>query len=290
MRDRHVDSRWTDFPNLPDESAVWNWLSRIQDKYLTEARGIYYKTSTPTESVGGESQRQLDLFIKRRTDTVDTSHDWKDVQVIGKHRVSLNEWKKKLLQIIRYVRDVFSVQPTRRFVHAFTLFDTTIELWVFDRSGPDSSGAFDIHDKPENFIRALMGYTLMSDDELGLDSFTEHDGQDNSITIHNDTAGKEIKIQLEQQPMVIQRAIVCRGTTCYRSKDGKQVVKLSCQVICDHKRLNFSAELANLESRVWLRSSDTMTSQVSRNCVMVYNSLPHIAFEKYHHSWNPNYW
>ena len=34
VRDRHVDGRWTDFPNLLDESAVWNWLSRIQDKYL----------------------------------------------------------------------------------------------------------------------------------------------------------------------------------------------------------------------------------------------------------------
>jgi Fungal protein kinase len=102
-----------------------------------------------------------------------------------------------------------------------------MELWVFDRSGPYSSGPFDIHNKPEKFIRALIGYTLMSDDELGLDSFMEQDGQDNVITIQEDTTGKDIKIQLEQQPMVRHRAIVCRGTNCYRSKDGKKVVKLS---------------------------------------------------------------
>jgi hypothetical protein len=54
---------------------------------------------------------------------------------------------------------------------------------MFDRSGPYSSGPFDIHDKPEKFIRALMSYTLMSDDELGLDSFIKQDGQDNVITI-----------------------------------------------------------------------------------------------------------
>lgn len=227
MKARHVDGRWTDFPDIPGEHAVWNWLSRIQDEYLIEARGIYYKTSTSAELVGGEARRQLDFFIKRRTGTVDTSHDWKDVRVIGEHRASLGEWKKKILQISRYVRDVFSAQPTRRYVHAFTLLGTTMELWVFDRSGPYSSGAFDIHDKPENFIRALVGYTLMSDNELGLDGFIEHDGQGNSITIHEDKTGKNIKILLEQQPLVIQRAIVCRGTTCYRSKDGKKVVKLS---------------------------------------------------------------
>ncbi len=63
--------------------------------------------------VGDEARRQLDFFIKRRTDAVDTSHDWKDVRVIGEHRVSQKDWKNKFLQIARYVRDVFSVQPAR---------------------------------------------------------------------------------------------------------------------------------------------------------------------------------
>lgn len=227
LKDRHVDGRWIDFPDPPDEGAVWDWLSGIQDEYLTNACGIYYTTSATTELVGAEARRQLDFFIKRRTDAVDTSHDWKDVRVIGEHRVSAKEWKKKFLQIARYVRDVFSVQPTRRFFHAFMLLGTKMELWVFDRSGPYSSGPFDIHDEPEKFIRALVGYTLMSDEDLGLDSFIKHEGQDNYITIQEDTTRKDVKIQLEQQPMVKHRAIVCRGTTCYRSKDGKKVVKLS---------------------------------------------------------------
>ena len=36
-----------------------------------------------------------------------------------------------------------------------------------------------------------------------------------------------MKILLEQQPMVIHRVIVCQRTTYFRSKDLKQVVKLS---------------------------------------------------------------
>jgi Fungal protein kinase len=224
LKHRHVDGRWIDFPDPPDERAVWKWLSGIQDEYLTKAHGIYYTTSATMELVGGEARRQLDFFVKRRTDDVDTSHNWKDVRVIGEHQVSNTDWKKKLLQIARYVRDVFLAQPTRQFVHAFS---TTMELWVFDRSGPYSSGPFDIHDKPEKFIQALVGYTLMSDDELGLDTFIVHEGQDNFITIQDDVTKKDVKIQVEHQPMAKQRAIVCRGTTCYRSKGGKRVVKLS---------------------------------------------------------------
>ncbi|MCJ1469210.1 hypothetical protein MMC07_007843 [Pseudocyphellaria aurata] len=231
IKDRHVDvrvdGRWTGFPDQPNESAVWDWLSNIQKEYLTDACGMYYTTPTTAKLVGAEARRQLDFFIKRRTDLVDSSHDWKDVRVIGEHQVSQKNWRNKFLQIGRYVRDVFTVQPNRRFVHAFTLLGTRMELWVFDRSGPYSSGCFNIHEKPEKFIQALVGYTLMNDDELGLNNFIEHDGDDNSITIREYTTEKDIKIQLEQQSMVIHRAIICRGTTCYRSKDGTKVVKPS---------------------------------------------------------------
>ena len=84
------------FPIPPVEDAVWGWLSSIQDKYLVDTRGVYC-TSTPTELTGAEASRQLDLFIKQRTDTANTvnrTHDWKDVRVIGEHQVSNREWEK----------------------------------------------------------------------------------------------------------------------------------------------------------------------------------------------------
>jgi hypothetical protein len=227
LKDRHVDGRWADFPDPPVESAVWDWLSGIQDEFLTNARGIYYTTSTIADLTGAEAQRQLDIFVKQKTDIEGPRHDWKDVRIIGEHRASNNQWKDKFLQLGRYVRDVFSVQPTRRFIHAFTLLGTTMELWVFDRSGPYSSGPFDINKEPEKFIRALVGYALMSDHELGLDTFIQDNRRGRFITITHDVTGKKTKIQLEQQPMVIHQAIICQGTTCFRSKDRKQVIKLS---------------------------------------------------------------
>jgi hypothetical protein len=49
-----------------------------------------------------------------------------------------------------------------------------------------------------------VGYTLMSDNELGLNNFIMREDQDNFITIQDDTTQKNVKIQLKQRPMVKQ--------------------------------------------------------------------------------------
>ena len=159
------------------------------------------------------------------------THEWKDVEVIGELKESNNDKKATLLQIGRYVRDVFSSQPTRRYVHAFSLCGS-MEAWVFDRSGPFGMAAFDIHDEPERFIRMIAGYVMTSDDELGLDTFTERDGMRQFITITEDAIGKEERLRLDPSPIAYQRAIVCRGTACFRamalnSKYWQYVVKFS---------------------------------------------------------------
>lgn len=167
------------------------------------------QAEVPRIFTGAEARRQLDLFIKRKSDRVETTHKWKDVRVIGEHKQSKDDFKTLLLQLGRYMRDLFTAQPTRRFIHGFFLHGTTIELWVFDRSGPYSSGEFDIHEEPEQFIRAVAGYAMMSDEELGLDTFVERNGGDLFITITEDATGKEKRFWLERAPLVVQRAIVC---------------------------------------------------------------------------------
>lgn len=102
-----------------------------------------------------------------------------------------------------------------------------MELWVFDRSGPYSSGEFDIHEEPKIFIQSLAGYAHMSDKELGLDTFIQRRAERTSITPESDARGKKRKLQLDAEPFVRQRATVCRGTTCFRTTDQKNVVKFS---------------------------------------------------------------
>ncbi|SLM36384.1 protein [Lasallia pustulata] len=232
VQDRHTGGRWTDFPDPPVQDAVIKWLFRFQEEFLSDARGVYY-TSHNSNLTGAEPKRKLDILIKRKSSVSGTAHNWKNVQVVSELKESSEkDCKALLLQLGRYIREVFTAQPTRRFIHGFSLYGTTMELWVCDRSGPYSSGEFDIHKEPEQFIRAIAGYAMMSDEELGLDTFAEWDGEDRFITITEDATGKERRLQLESHLIAYQRAIVCRGTSCFRasipsSEDPRYVVKLS---------------------------------------------------------------
>ena len=69
-----------------------------------------------------------------------------------------------------------------------------MQAWVFDRSGPYSSTAFDIHKEPECFICTIAAYIMMSDEELGLDTFIEQDDGDRFITVVEDAMGKERRL------------------------------------------------------------------------------------------------
>ncbi|KAM4061752.1 kinase [Hirsutella rhossiliensis] len=182
MKDQHVDGAWAGLPNPP-----------VQDG----------------DHVGAEAQRQIDLFVKRTNgQPPDAAHDWRDVEVIGELKASNNNKKATLLQIGRYVRDVFSCQPTRR------------------------PGAFDIHEKPKRFIQVIAGYAMMDDEELGLDTFTELDGNSRLIHVDQDGTSGRKRLRLESQPFTRQQAVVCRGTSCYLTKppdfeDWSYVVKFS---------------------------------------------------------------
>lgn len=120
----------------------------FQVKHLSDLRGILYTMGSTSDLTGGEAQRQLDLFTKKRGTGTSGKHDWKDVHVTGELKQSKWSFRKILLQLAKYMRDAFTARPTRRFVHGFFLHGTLMELWVFDRSGPYSSGEFDIHEEP----------------------------------------------------------------------------------------------------------------------------------------------
>jgi hypothetical protein len=64
----------------------------------------------------------------------------------------------------------------------------------------------------------------MDDDAMGLDTFVQQEGTHRSVTL-DDADGNEKRIKLEKA-MVRQRAIVCRGTTCYETSDS-HVAKFS---------------------------------------------------------------
>ncbi|KAL1952767.1 hypothetical protein VTO42DRAFT_4273 [Malbranchea cinnamomea] len=218
-KNRHVDGRWIGLGDLPSPYEVQDWLFQLQDDLLSKERRRYYTVNDARDLVHDETRRQIDLVVKRKGGSQPAAdHDLKDIEVIGELTASDERVKEPLVQLAWYARDVFSVQPTRRYLHAFTICGSLMTTWVFDRSGCYSQCRFNIHKEPERFIRVIAGYTMMDEDELGLDTFMERDG-DRRRFIHVEHEGRPRKLQLEPHPLIRQRAIVCRGTSCYLAKD-----------------------------------------------------------------------
>ena len=226
---KQYDGKWTDFPEKPDQHSVYAWFLSMQEKLLPKGKSIYYRSDL-TKMVGDEAKRRIDIIVKKAEASA-TKHKFKDVTVIGELKSSVYDWRATVLQLACYVRDVFTHQPMRHFVHAFALYGSEMETWVFDRSGPYSAGRFDIHEQPKRFIQILCGYVMMSDEELGLDTFTMQSGKKLAVELTG-PRGKKRKLELDPNPIAHQQAVVCRGTTCYLAKklwikDYDCVVKLS---------------------------------------------------------------
>jgi len=83
---------------------------------------------------------------------------------------------------------------------------------VFNRSGPYSSGKFDIYKKLEQFVKVIASYALITNTELGLNIFIKRDKTGKYI------AAAGVRISLEDKPIASTKAIVCKGITCYRGK------------------------------------------------------------------------
>ncbi|KGQ02071.1 hypothetical protein PAAG_11252 [Paracoccidioides lutzii Pb01] len=187
-----------------------------------ESRSIYYTTVSKADLTGSKMEQQVNLLLQARGGSLSLNkHNWRDILVIDELKKSKKEIRTKatLLQISCCVHEVFAAQPTRRFIHAFTVCGTKMEVWVFDRSGPYSSGIIDVYTDSKWFFQVLVGYTMMSDEELGLDIFIARNGN-KSIVIKEPGNSEEKKVMLGKM-LSYQCAIVCHGTTCFLANDGQ---------------------------------------------------------------------
>ncbi|OAX78717.1 hypothetical protein ACJ72_06972 [Emergomyces africanus] len=209
-----AESGWPSFPDLPTEKDALDWWFGFQDEFLSDSRSIYFTTASKSDLTGSDTERQIDLLLRDRNAS---DNNWKDIRVIGKLKRPEDKIRSKaaLLQMARYVREVFKAQPTRRFVHAFAVCGMKMEMWIWDRSGPFSSGSFNVNEDPKRFFRMILGYAMMTDEELGIDIIiTQDDSGGKTITVKS-VNGEEMVVQLNPKPLSYQSAIVCRGTTCF---------------------------------------------------------------------------
>lgn len=225
IKSESVNNRWTRLPSPLIERVFWEWLSDIQEKHLKNARSRYCTTKSAKEMVNTSGKAQLDIFAKHPDYAKEMPHDWANVLVAGEHTSSKKD--RKFLQMARYARNVFVAQPRRLFLPGFTIKDSKMEPYMFDRSGAYCASPFDIHENPERFIQVLVGYCWMSDKELGLDTFIERKRGREFISVSSETQSERMLLEIETKPIAWQRAAVGRGTSCYRTADQKAVVKFS---------------------------------------------------------------
>ncbi|KAI8959788.1 hypothetical protein F5Y11DRAFT_332101 [Daldinia sp. FL1419] len=76
-------------------------------------------------------------FVSNNKTIQDGKCHWSRILTSGelKSNLSSDTTSKAQLNIRRYIQEVFSVQDTRRFVIAFTLYGPLIRLFVFDHLG-----------------------------------------------------------------------------------------------------------------------------------------------------------
>jgi Fungal protein kinase len=217
---------WAEWPEGCEEPRVLDWLSRHVEKFLLFAseRGFRPRkhrrcVTTPNKPIPGSvSKRKMDVGFAYELsgDGDGLTSTWSDILVTGELKSNSREDNHQTtwLDLIRYAREVFSGQDTRRFVLGFTLCGSLMRLWVFDRLGGVASQPFDINKDGQMFVSAILGYLWMDEEELGFDpTILEEDSRRYTSIVRN---GLVERIYLEE--VILRKcSVVGRATTCWRS-------------------------------------------------------------------------
>jgi len=233
------DAGWREWPEQCEETAVLQFLRRHIDLFLRYANEHNFRPSkrrrcvtTPNKPIPGSiSKRKLDVGLVYKSSNEEDDddvecYDWSHILIPGELKSNSREdsHSSTWLDLVRYAREIFSAQDTRRFVLGFTLCGSMMRLWEFDRLGVVGSTSFDINKDGAMFVSVILGYLWMSEEELGFDPSVVKDG------------GKSIQIQLNgrtervwlEELMKRQRSVVGRATTCWkgslRDESGRELV------------------------------------------------------------------
>ena len=235
------DVGWLEWPDGCKEARVLQFLRRHIDQFLRFADEHGFRPSkrrrcitTPTKPIPGSvCQRKMDVGLvynpnNELEDGDQQSCDWSHILIPGELKSNPQEDNHSgtWLDLVKYVREVFGAQDTRRFVLGFTLCGSIMRLWEFDRLGGVGSQPLEINRDGQMFVSAVLGYLWMNEEELGFDP-TVVENCTRYIHIHQN--GRTRRLCLEDL-MKRQRSVAGRATTCWRGSlrdklDGGLVIK-----------------------------------------------------------------
>jgi hypothetical protein len=129
-----------------------------------------YASSRNRDVAAGDCYRRPDLLISTDTSGSET-HDWRRIRVVGelKENPKVSNHAPTIVKLASFAREIFYSQPSRRFVHGFTLCGDLLRAWVFDRAGAMGSVHIAINAEPILFLRVVCRYAAMNASEVGFD-------------------------------------------------------------------------------------------------------------------------
>ncbi|KAA8902846.1 hypothetical protein FN846DRAFT_920128 [Sphaerosporella brunnea] len=258
-------SRWRSWPASPTEGNVLAFFQRVVDNALLgklcDVTGVRVYPYVPSNSVlirGGDCRRKTDLLMSTcipdgpALPTADialnfatlqrTQYDWRCIRIVGELKANPDESDSDstLAQLANYVREMFNAQPSRRWVHVFTLCGANLRAWLFDRSGATASRLIDINAEPVLFLRVVCGYALMDATAVGFDPSIKwarngvEDTYDPSVAAaapsamphpylyaplrSDDVQSGPVKLEIDPNPLFNRRSIVTRGSVCWKAR------------------------------------------------------------------------
>ncbi|KAK3295397.1 uncharacterized protein B0H64DRAFT_395173 [Chaetomium fimeti] len=155
------------FPHL---DAVMKQVQSLVPTLRSDTAGIHFR-SEPLNKPGDPLSAAIYLLTGQQAHHIAPSN----IRVCGQsyHATTNDHNDTHILRLYHQATQVFKAQPTRYFLHGFLVNGSTLELWVFDRSGAYSSETFDLRQRPNLLLQILCGYACMSDEEAGLNSFVK---------------------------------------------------------------------------------------------------------------------
>ncbi|KAG5951073.1 hypothetical protein E4U58_001329 [Claviceps cyperi] len=231
---------WETWPERAAENEVVTWLKLLSDELeefskasfssaVSSRRAIYSIPKKPIHEAA--ATREMDHGVGF-VSLADLEHGPEGCMYSGAEILAYgklmsdhmaDEAQEAGYALARNAQDMLAAQGTRRFALGFTLCGSYMRVWLFDRLGGIASEQIDIHKEPIHFIKVMLGFLWMSEEDLGFDSSIE--GSDDTRYLEIEKNGSKKCIVLDQERRRTP-CIVGRGTTCWKAHDKDDPAKI----------------------------------------------------------------
>lgn len=210
---------WTGWPGDAKQAGVLAWFADVVEHFLQWARdyrpttrGLLAKPGTPLSGLVAKRKPDISLVDNPKANKA-AKHYWSHILVPGELKSNPNADIPSMahLDMGRYVKEVFTSQPTRRFVLGFTLCGDWMRLWEFDRVGGIASEKFNINKDGQRFISTILGFLWMDDEALGFDPTIIKSEHQQYIEIEHNTRTERLVLDklIRSAHSIVGRATIC---------------------------------------------------------------------------------